>query len=134
MTFARGNDIIMAQFDESKHPRDNDGKFTDGNGFSYSDNGDKLLKAVNEYTKSDKSKLTSQEWAVWYKAVAENKKLGYWAEELPNGDALLRVENNNAHKLVITSGTFEEPKAKAIFEFDNSDDLIDFVEKLKEST
>ncbi len=36
-------------FDESKHPRDKDGKFTDGNSFGGSDNGDKLLKAVNEY-------------------------------------------------------------------------------------
>ena len=36
-------------FDESKHPRDKDGKFTDGNSFGGSDNGDKLLKAVSEY-------------------------------------------------------------------------------------
>ena len=119
-------------FDESKHPRDKDGKFTDGNSFGGSDNGDKLLKAVNEYSVTNKSSLTSQEWALWYKAVAENKKLGYWAEELPNGDAILRVENNDSHKLVITSGTFDKPKAKTIFEFDNSDDLIDFIEKLKE--
>ena len=75
--------------------------------------------------------MTSQEWAIWYQSVAENKKLGYWVEEMPNGDALLKVENKGNHKLVITGGTFEKPKAKAVFEFDNSDDLIDFIEKLK---
>ena len=36
-------------FDESKHPRDDDGKFTYKDNFGGSDNGDKLLKAVNEY-------------------------------------------------------------------------------------
>ena len=36
-------------FDERKHPRDNDGKFTDKDNFGGSSNGDKLLKAVSEY-------------------------------------------------------------------------------------
>ena len=118
-------------FDESKHPRDKDGKFTDGNSFGGSDNGDKLLKAVNEYSVTNKSSLTSQEWALWYKAVAENKKLGYWSEELTNGDALLRVETNGLHKLVITSGTFEDPKAEAVYSFNNSDDMNDALERFK---
>ncbi len=37
------------QFDESKHPRDNDGKFTDKDSFGGSSEGDKLLKSVGEY-------------------------------------------------------------------------------------
>lgn len=118
-------------FDESKHPRDKDGKFTDGNSFGGSDNGDKLLKAVNEYGESSKSSLTSQEWALWYKVVAENKKLGYWAEELPNGDAILKAENKGTHKLVITSGTFDKPKAEAVYSFNNSDDMNDTLERFK---
>lgn len=118
-------------FDESKHPRDNDGKFKDKDNFGGSDNGNKLLKAVSEHGKLDKGSLTSQEWALWYKAVSENKKLGYWAEELPNGDAILKVENKGAHKLVITSGIFEKPKAEAVYSFNNSDDMNDTLERFK---
>lgn len=81
--------------------------------------------------KPNKDQLTKQEWALWYKAVAENKKLGYWAEELENGDALLKVENKNNHKLVITSGTFENPKAIAIYSFSSSDEMNDAIERLK---
>ena len=47
-------------FDESKHPRDKDGKFTDGNTFGGSDNGDKLLKAVNEYKSNDTIRLPDE--------------------------------------------------------------------------
>jgi len=47
-------------FDESKHPRDNDGKFTDEDNFGGSSNGDKLFKAVSEYKSNDlKSKIDS---------------------------------------------------------------------------
>ncbi len=36
-------------WEENKHPRDEDGKFTNSNGYGFSNNGDKLLKAVTEY-------------------------------------------------------------------------------------
>ena len=119
---------IMAQFDESKHPRAKDGKFTNGNDYRQNTSYDEIRKTDNEKrkklenkynsdlsSKQNKSQLTSQEWAIWYKAVAENKALGYWAEETSTGNAILKVENKNSHKLVITSGTFEKPKAKKIY-------------------
>lgn len=133
----------MAQFDESKHPRDKDGKFTDGNGGNKSET-EKRAELVKKYSSeperdlreenfvSTVNTMSSQEWALWYKAVGENEKLGYWAEELPNGDAMLKVENNGLHKLVITGGTFEKPKAKAIYSFKNSDDLIDTMERIRQ--
>lgn len=40
-------------FVESEHPRDKDGKFTDKETTTYSDNGDRLLKAVKEYNPND---------------------------------------------------------------------------------
>ena len=67
----------MAQFDESKHPRDKDGKFTS------------------------------------------------------TGNAILKVENKNSHKLVITSGIFEKPKAKTIYSFSSSDEMNDAITELK---
>ena len=75
--------------------------------------------------------LTKMEWALWYKAVAETKKLGYWAEETLNGNAILRIETENSYKIVITSGTFENPKAKFIYTFRNSDYLINAIEVIK---
>ena len=81
--------------------------------------------------KVDKKSLTSQEWALWYKAVAENKAQGYWAEELSDGTAILKVENGNNHKLIITSGTFEKPKANAVYSFKNADEMNDYIEVLK---
>ena len=103
-------------FEENKHPRDKGGKFTTkGNEGSKSSNS-RQEELKNKYNselpgKPKKEQLTQQEWALWYKAVAENKVLGYWAEELDNGNALLKVENKNSHKLIITGGTFEKPKA-----------------------
>lgn len=131
-------------FEESKHPRDKDGKFTtkgnEGNkeyrqNTSYNEilKKQKLEDKFNSELpgKPNKSSLTKQEWALWYKAVAENKKLGYWVEELPNGGAVLKVENNNSHKLVITSGPFEKPKVDVVYSFSNSDEMNDYIEVLK---
>ena len=78
-----------------------------------------------------KEGLSKQEWALWYKAVAENKVLGYWAEELDDGNAILKIENNNSHKIVITGGTFENPKANAVYSFSSADEMNDYIGVLK---
>ena len=134
----------MAEFDESKHPRAKDGKFTNGNDYRQNTSYDEITKKDNKKrkelenkynselpSKPNKDQLTKQEWALWYKAVAENKKLGYWAEELPNGRALLKVENKYSHKLVVTSGTFKDPKADIVYSFSNSDEMNDYIGVLK---
>ena len=61
-------------FDESKHPRDKDGKFTDGNSFGGSDNGDKLLKAVNEYNAKEKGALNETGVRKIEKGIEKHKK------------------------------------------------------------
>ncbi len=132
----------MATFEESKHPRDKDGKFIEknGRGKEYRQNTSyneiKKQQLEDKYNselpgKTNKEQLTKQEWALWYKVVVENKKLGYWAEELDNGDVLLKVETEKSTKLVITSGTFEQPKVKAVYSFSNSDEMNDYIEVLK---
>ena len=132
----------MPTFEENKHPRDSDGKFTDKGGSNKkprqntSNNEIKKQQFENKYnsdlpSKPNTDQLTKQEWALWYKAVAENKKLGYWAEELSDSKAVLKVETKYLHKLVITSGTFEEPKVKAVYSFSNSDKINDAIEEIK---
>ena len=106
---------------------DSNGRFTSKNGTAA------LEKKYNDDLPLEpKGNLSKQEWALWYKAVAENKALGYWVEELNDGTALLKIENGNAHKIVITSGTFEEPKAEGVYSFSNADELNDAMEELKE--
>ena len=109
---------------------DNNGRFTSKSGTS-----DKMSELERKYNDdlpiTPKNDLSKQEWALWYKAVAENKALGYWAQELGDGTAVLKVENDNAHKIVITSGTFEKPKANAVYSFSSSDELNDYIEVLK---
>ena len=132
----------MAEFREEEHPRDNDGKFKEKGATDkvkelvdkYSDDPEQdkknIIQTQNNNT-PNKGTLTKQEWALWYKAVAENKKLGYWAEKMPNGDGVLKIETNNNAKIIITSGTFENPKAKGVYSFKNSDELIDFIDIIK---
>ena len=123
-------------FEENKHPRDNGGKFTTKCNEGSKSSNSRQEELENKYNselpgKPNKEQLTQQEWALWYKAVAENKALGYWAEELDNGNALLKVENKNSHKLIITGGTFEKPKAIKIYSFSSADEMNDYIEVLK---
>ena len=122
----------MAEFKEEEHPRKKDGKFAPkGKDESKQDRQKELENKFNsDLPLVSKTSLSKQEWALWYKAVAENKALGYWAEELPNGDAILKVEGKNNYKIVITSGTFEKPKAKVVYSFLSSDEMDDYIEVL----
>ena len=132
MTLIKVNGIIMAIEDRNGNLHgEKDGKFVPKNKseekpYDSRDNFGELNKKLSKALS-----MTNQEWALWYKAIAENKKLGYWANELLNGDALLKVETENTTKLIITGGTFEKPIAKAIYSFKNSDDMNDVIERLK---
>ena len=78
--------------------------------------------------KINKKVLSSQEWALWYKAVSEIEMLGYWVEKTNTGDALIKIETNNSHKIVITN---ENSEPKAVFSFSSSDEMDDAIERLK---
>lgn len=124
------SDIIMAEFDESKHPRKKDGKFAP-KGKSEQRLKELERKFNDNLPIKPNIKLTKQEWALWYKAISETKALGYWSEKTEDGNAILTIENNGKHKIVITSGTFATPKAKEVYSFSNSDKMNDFIKELK---
>ena len=88
-------------------------------------------KIITAIKSNGSQTLTPQEWALWYKAVAENKALGYWSDTTEDGNAILTIENKSNHKIVITSGTFENPKANAVYSFSSSDEMNDYIEVLK---
>ena len=70
--------------------------------------------------------LSSQEWAIWYKTVADIKKLDYYADKVGK-DYIIPIENDNKYKIVITGGTFENPKARKIYSFESSEELEYFI-------
>lgn len=75
-------------WDETKNPRDSDGRFSDGNG----------------------SSLSKTEWRLYYKKLSALKvKRG--AEYMNSGGIpTIRIDD----KLIISSGTFENPKVDVI--------------------
>ena len=60
LTNARKGDIIMA-WDESEHPRDSDGKFTDGNGTSAKSGSIRVGEGQPAEWESDKVKLPDEQ-------------------------------------------------------------------------
>lgn len=61
-------------FRESDHPRDNDGKFTDGNGESGKSRSEKMIEAVKKYSDSPEKDLGGDADAIWDKPKAGTDK------------------------------------------------------------
>lgn len=120
----------MAQFKESEHPRDNDGKFTDKGKSSSKEQKTKLSQALNTYANKRKSPTVSkQEWALWYKAIGDIER-GERYETTNDGKTYIQINN----KIFITSGTYNMPKAEQIIEYTSVDEanrIIEKMEKLK---
>lgn len=78
------------EWDESKHPRDENGQFTFG------------------------ANLSKVEWRLYYKKLAD-MKIKYGADDMNNGEIPpILIED----KLVISEGTFENPKITEILVID----------------
>ena len=77
-------------------------------------------------TKVSNSSLTPKEWAIWYKTVADIKKLDYYADKIGN-DYIVPIESDGKYKIILTCGTFENPKARKIYSFDSSEELEYFI-------
>ena len=124
----------MAKWNESEHPRDDDGKFTDGTGggrthwitskrdFSNVQAGEKDLQ---ENGKSGNIKLSKQEWAQYYKIIGDEQ----------HGDFVYHTETNERYvrlesKIVIDDNDFVSPKVKEVIAFDNNDLLNDALNQI----
>lgn len=119
----------MAEFDESKHKRDERGRF------SYKDQRSakarqalELEKKYNDDLAPEKKKvnLTQKEFASWYQKIGEIKRGGY-VDKMSNGNKLIPIGN----KIVVTAGTYEKPKAKMVFEFESEEKMFENLGKLK---
>lgn len=117
----------MAKWNESEHPRDDDGKFTDGTGggrtqwitskrdFSNVQAGEKDLQ---ENGKSSNIKLSKQEWAQYYKIIGDEQH-GDFVYHTQDGGRAVRLEN----KIVFDDGDFENPTVKDTYQFANNEEM-----------
>lgn len=67
------------------------------------------------------TKLSKKEWAQWYKAIGDIKRGMYVHRK--NGKKYIIIGN----KIVITSGTYESPKAEKVIEFDSWEKIEEFL-------
>lgn len=125
----------MAKWNESEHPRDDDGKFTDGTGGGRTQwitskrdfsNVQADEKDLHESGKSGNIKLSKQEWAQYYKIIGDEQH-GDFVYHTKDGGRAVRLEN----KLLFDNGSFSTPKVNKMLKFDNNDLLNDAIEVLK---
>lgn len=119
----------MAKWNESEHPRDDDGKFTDGNGSrwttskrDYSNVQGEEKKILQSSSGSDKISLSKQEWAQYYKIIGDERH-GDFVYHTQDGGRAVRLEN----KIVLDNGSFENPQVSNIIEFANNDLMNDTI-------
>lgn len=121
----------MAKWNESEHPRDDDGKFTDGTGGGKTQwitskrdfsNVQADEKDLHENGKSSNIKLSKQEWAQYYKIIGDEQH-GDFVYHTQDGGRAVRLEN----KIVLDNGNFENPQVSNIIEFANNDLMNDTI-------
>ena len=122
----------MADFDESEHPRDDDGKFTDGNGsrwttskrdYSNVQSKENGLQSNNDFGKIN---LSQQEWAQYYKIIGDEQHGDFVYHSDVDGDRYVRLEN----KIVIDNSDFLSPQVKRVIAFASNDlmnDALDLI-------
>ena len=117
----------MANFDESKHPRDDDGKFTDGNGSRWTTSKRDYSNVQGEGNKrlqfdsgSCKISLSKQEWAQYYKIIGDERH-GNFVYHIGKIGRAVRLGN----KMIFDNGSFENPKVTQIVEFPSNDAMND---------
>lgn len=125
----------MTEFDESKHPRAEDGRFTDGQ----NDARNKSIKQLEEKQAREvnrpkdivvsanltnqKNKVTSQEWARFYTALGYIQAGTLTPMKTEKGETVIRIDN----KLFFNSGTYGKPKVNKVYLFDSEDEIDNFI-------
>lgn len=127
----------MAKWNESEHPRDDDGKFTDGTGggktrlitskrdYSNVQAGEKDLQ---ENGKSSNIKLSKQEWAQYYKIIGDEQHGDFVYHTQDGGRAVIL-----GNKLVFDNGSFEKPivnNVLAFFDDVTMSSTIDYINRM----
>ena len=117
----------MAKWNESEHPRDDDGKFTDGNGSrwttskrDYSNVQGEEKKRLQSDSGSGKISLSKQEWAQYYKIIGDEQH-GDFVYHTKNNERWVRLEN----KLIVDDNEYMSPTVKKVYVFPDNDSMND---------
>lgn len=119
----------MAKWNESEHPRDDDGKFTDGTGGGRTQwitskrdfsNVQADEKDLHESGKSGNIKLSKQEWAQYYKIIGDEQH-GDFVYHTKNNERWVRLE----HKLIVDDNEYMSPTVKKVYVFPDNDSMND---------
>ena len=70
-----------------------------------------------------KIQLSNREWAMFYAKLGEIERGGY-VDLTSDGNQLIKIGN----KVVVTAGTYEEPKVLQVVTFDSEEKLYEFLE------
>lgn len=117
----------MSEFKESEHPRDAKGRFTEkGKSKRKQVLAAIKLSAIKRDSKPKKKDiaLTNKEWSQWYTAIGWIKSGLY----VPKSKGKWYIQVGN--KIVVTSGTYSDPVAEYVFEFETVEKADEFIERL----
>lgn len=115
---------MKVYFDESKHPRDEQGRFTEKQQEAAKVYDSRFASGVRG---GNKTTLTKQEFAQWYDKLGEIKRGGF-VDKRKNGDTYIKIGN----KIAVTGGSYEKPILRRVFEFHNEEELFKKLQELKE--
>ncbi len=112
-------------WDESKHPRDEDGKFTDGSVGKYYPTNSLEPYIPSSVRKRKNNKLTRSQYARWNSIIASGLHGNYIFEH--NDRKYVVIDN----LLIISSGTFEEPIINFVYRFKNEELVREFYNRVR---
>ena len=121
-------------FDESKHPRDENGRFTDGSGTgkTYRQN-TSYADILAEDRKKNKIKLSKQEWALFYERIGKIKREGHSVRKMKNGNMIIPIETDDSSVLVVANGSYQTPKVIFTVRFESNEEMYKILEELEDT-
>ncbi|MGN0743912.1 MAG: hypothetical protein ACI4MZ_01370 [Christensenellales bacterium] len=121
-------------WNESEHPRDEDGKFTDGNKTrwittkrDYSNVQGGEGKHLQSDGGSGTINLTKQEWAQYYKILGDEQHGDFVYHSYAN-ERWVRLDN----KIIIDDNDFVSPTVKDVLYYEDNDALNDAINQTVE--
>lgn len=121
-------------FNESEHPRDKDGKFTDGNSRAAKrEEAERIYNSELPHVPAVKTaNLTKQELAMFFERIGKIKKEGHYVPKTAKGEMLIQIETKDSNVLVVATGTYQNPKINHAFRFARNDEMYKVIEILED--
>lgn len=103
---------------------------TDLSGLNAEQTKRQILNKQQVENKTEKVKLTKQEWALFYERIGKIKKEGHYIPKTSNGEMIIPIETDDSSVLVIASGTYQTPKVNYAVRCKSNNHLYEIIERL----